>query len=123
MQEERMCAVGFQILWNLKAPEGLLTRETDAPYVYSELTGWAAAQLYPTLLQSCWPAQKLPYNSSSADKAHWLRTCSSEDDSEVKKAGRRPMTGWPWLRLVSGTHSFLFQHRALHFKSYTSLTL
>lgn len=86
MQEERMCAVGFQALRNLKTPEESVTRETDAPYVYSELTGWAATQLYPTLLQSYWPAQKHPCNSSSADKAHWLRTCSSEDDSEVKKA-------------------------------------
>lgn len=72
MQEEHMCAVGFQTLQNLKTPEELITRETDAPSMYSELTGWAAAQLYPTLLQSCWPAQKLPCNSSSADRARWL---------------------------------------------------
>lgn len=70
MQEEHMCAVGFQTLQNLKTPEELVTQETDAPYMYSELTGWA--QLYPTLLLSYWPAQKLPCNSSSADRARWL---------------------------------------------------
>ena len=82
MQEEQMYAVGFQTLWNLKTPKELVTQETDAPYVCSELTGWTAAQLYPTLLQSYWPAQKWPCNSSSADRVRWPRTCSSEDDSE-----------------------------------------